>query len=380
MLFAPGAAGGALTVHPAFAEAFARVGLTTASAFLDLPGEVVNGHPDRHVVRVELPGAPNAFYLKRHHMVGWREKLRNRLAGFGWAARCAREAEILRRLEAANLPAPRWAAFGAHGGRAFLLVEEVPGAVELRRLLSDNGLSPVRAGRTTRAEPAGRRLRRRIHAAGFTTPDLTAKHVLVNRHTLAVTIIDWPSAPASGAPWAMWSAGRCPRRAARIAGRCAGLPAAERAGATGVLPMSRVTECPDHWKAASFGSSCAARRGTRGEGPGGDRFRPEPDPQRLVWLAGEAVCAVPEIAAVWPRPAVAPPFYGFGPDGASRVRIAGRDAVLVRGRASDPLGRFRGVGAGRPWRLAGRERSGACCSTWSATAYPRRGCSRSASG
>ena len=105
-------------------------------------------------------------------------------------SRCEREATLLRQLEEANLPAPRWAAFGSHGGRAFLLVEEVPGAVELRRLLSDNALSP--ASRCELAERIGRAVAD-VHAAGFTTPDLTAKHVLVDPRTLAVTFLDWQS-------------------------------------------------------------------------------------------------------------------------------------------------------------------------------------------
>ena len=37
------------------------------------------------------------------------------------------------------------------------------------------------------------------------------------------------------------------------------------------------------------------------------------DNQRLVWLAEEAVCAVPDVAATWPTPAIAAPFYGCEP-------------------------------------------------------------------
>src|SRR5262249_51500718 len=118
VVFTPGVSGGTLTVHPAFEEFFARIGLSAASTFLELSGEVVSGHPDRHVMRVELPGAARAFYLKRQHVVGWREKLRNRNAGFGWVSRCEREAMLLQQLADAKLPAPRWAAFGTHGNLA----------------------------------------------------------------------------------------------------------------------------------------------------------------------------------------------------------------------------------------------------------------------
>ena len=75
-------AGGRVEVNPAFAARLAALGIDSAAGFLDLPGEVVSGHPDRHVVRVELPGFDRAFYLKRQHTVTLRERLRNRLAGF----------------------------------------------------------------------------------------------------------------------------------------------------------------------------------------------------------------------------------------------------------------------------------------------------------
>ena len=88
---------GWVELHPDFAGRLAGL---TADDLLDLPGEVVSGHADRHVVRVELPGAPRAFYLKRQHRVTWRERLRERRAGFGWASRSAREAAVLRELEA----------------------------------------------------------------------------------------------------------------------------------------------------------------------------------------------------------------------------------------------------------------------------------------
>ena len=126
--------GGRLEVNPAFATGFAALGIDSPAGFLDLPGEVVSGHPDRHVVRVELPGFPTAFYLKRQHSVTRRERWRNWRAGFGWVSRCEREAALLKQLAAAGLPCPQWVAVGDDGrGRAFLLVEEVAGSGDLRR-------------------------------------------------------------------------------------------------------------------------------------------------------------------------------------------------------------------------------------------------------
>jgi tRNA A-37 threonylcarbamoyl transferase component Bud32 len=338
-VFSPGAPGGALTVHPAFAESFARLGLTAAGAFLDLPGEVVSGHPDRHVVRVELPGC-GAFYLKRQHVVGRREKRRNRAAGYGRVSRCEREAALLRQLGEANLPAPRWAAFGTHGGRAFLLVEEVPRATDLRQLLSDGGLSLPE--RRALAENLGRAVAA-IHAAGFATPDLTAKHVLVDPRTLAVTFLDWQSATRSRGVSEAERAGALGALHASLAGALASprerLGVLRAYGHTALAAKDILRASARHAKRRSIRDQLQLPSGT--------------SPQRLVWLAGEAVCAVPEVAEAWPRPAVAPPFYGFGPDGESQVRFAGRNAVLVRGRASAPLGRLVAWLRAAPWRSPG---------------------------
>jgi tRNA A-37 threonylcarbamoyl transferase component Bud32 len=336
VVFAPGAPGGSLTVHPRYADLFARLGLNTAAAVLDLPGEVVSGHPDRHVVRVGLPGVGSAFYLKRQHVVGWREKARNWRGGFGWVSRCEREASVLRQLESAHLPGPRWAAFGAHGGRAFLLIEAVPGASDLRDVLIGTALSD--AARRRLAANIGTALAD-VHAAGFTTPDLTAKHVFVNPETLAVTLIDWQST----APAAVGDAAR--------AGALGALHASLAGGLASRADRARVLRAYGHAPGASDVLRAAARHATRRSVR--DQLRCVPQPQRLVWLAGEAVCVVPEVAAEWPRPAVAPPFYGFGPNGVSRVSFAGRDTVLVRGRGTAPLGRLRAWLRATPWRSPG---------------------------
>ena len=133
---------GWLVIHPRYRERLAASGLLAAESILGLPGEIVSGHPDRHVLRVEVPGWDRACFLKRQHRIGWRERLRQKLAGFGWSSRCQREARMLRDLDRAGFPGPQWIAFGEDGiGRAFLLVEELSEAVGLRQMLSDTQLS-----------------------------------------------------------------------------------------------------------------------------------------------------------------------------------------------------------------------------------------------
>jgi tRNA A-37 threonylcarbamoyl transferase component Bud32 len=143
---------------------------------------------------VTVGDGPEAFtaYLKREQRVRWRDRLASALAGFGLVSRSCREARLLRQLECEGVAAPEVVASGEDGrGRAFLLVRALPGAVELRHFLSDRRLSPRQrravAGRLGRALAA-------CHAAGFTHPDLYAKHILVRQDetgAIAFAFLDW---------------------------------------------------------------------------------------------------------------------------------------------------------------------------------------------
>ncbi len=75
--------------------------------------------------------------------------------------------------------------------------------------------------------------------------------------------------------------------------------------------------------------------------------------QRLVWLAGEAVCTVPAVAKHWPQPVLAPPFYDPAVVDGERFEIAtfpGRPATLLRFRTVDPFGRAVAWLRGKSWR------------------------------
>ncbi|MDB5308559.1 MAG: 3-deoxy-D-manno-octulosonic-acid kinase [Gemmataceae bacterium] len=349
------APGGWVEINPRYRQPLGTLGLTTARAILDLPGEVVSGHPDRHVARVELTGWARALYLKRQHTVGWRERLRHQLAGLGWVSRCEREGHLLGALGSAGFPCPAWVAYGEDGrGRAFLLVEELTG-VELRQLLSTTRLAP--AARRQLADRLGQAVAE-LHAAGFDTPDLTAKHVFVDPTSFAVTLIDWQSAR-----------------------RVASLGMNDRVRAVAALAASLADHLADRRDRLRFlwtyrrvtrrngfptpGFSALVRAIDRESGHAGKRrsIRDQRQPvaataeQRLVWLAGEAVCAVPDVAAAWPTPAVAAPFYtASAPPGEDPVRIrlpGGRPAELVRGRSFAPGGRFLARARSHPWRSPG---------------------------
>ena len=108
--------------------------------FLALPAVIVSGHPDRNVSRMVLGTEPEeaVAFLKREHCVRWRVRLASFLAGFGFVSRSLREARTLQALRREGIGCAEWLAAGEDGsGRAFLLVREVAGAVELRTYLRD---------------------------------------------------------------------------------------------------------------------------------------------------------------------------------------------------------------------------------------------------
>jgi hypothetical protein len=190
---------GWVVIDPRYQRRLTRRELFAAADFIDLPGEVVSGHADRHVVRVVIGRGLNRLecYLKREHRVPWRERLRNFCDGFGWVSKSEREVRILHGLHRAGIAAPRWLAYGEDGqGRAFVLIRAVADAMDLRTYLT-----------TARPDSQRRALARRlgamlarIHAAGFDCPDLSSKHVLVRSRKAAPVIIDWQRANAANRP------------------------------------------------------------------------------------------------------------------------------------------------------------------------------------
>jgi hypothetical protein len=338
-------------INPAFVSGFEPIGLDCPEVFLELQGEVVSGHPERHVVRVNLPGFSRPFYLKRQHSVSWREKSRNWRAGFGWASRSEREKSILEQLHVAGLSSPRWAAVGVDGrGQSFLLVEEVAGFVELRQFLNDTDMSL--SDRASFAEQLGKWIAR-YHNAGFTTPELTAKHVLVDEETHECTLIDWQSATRVPSV--------SPRHRLRF------LAALNASLAEGLaLPRERLRvlkaalrNCRRLGQLTGKFSDIVRRAIAHSNRLGGrrsirdQRQHPSGASQKLVWVAGETVCATPDVASIWPDPAIAEPFYGCEPGTVPLQLSDGRDAVLIRGRSFAPFGRLHAWVRGRSWRSPG---------------------------
>jgi tRNA A-37 threonylcarbamoyl transferase component Bud32 len=249
--------------------------------FLMLPGTVVSGHPDRHVLRVEHHGRPG--FLKREHRVPWRDRLRNWLAGFGWVSTSLREARTLERLQALGGPVPSWRAVGESGdGRAFLLVDAVAQAVELRQLIYTLPADAVMI-RLRLAEQIGAVLGR-LHAAGVDHPDVSAKHWLLDRQTLQPTLLDWQRTRLGPVAWsarikalALLQATLAAEQVSRRE-RLAGLRAYLRH--TTALPPGALRQLLHRVRQLRRRNSVREQQ-----------FAPLPTgTQDLVWLDGEALC------------------------------------------------------------------------------------------
>jgi hypothetical protein len=177
-------------INPLYRPFLESLGLSEADHFLDLPGVVVSGHPDRHVVKVCLGDGPSAFtaFLKKEHRVAWKDRLANAWAGLGLYSKSYREAIMLRALRRADVECAEWIAVGEDdAGRAFVLVREVEGGRDLRAFLGD-AANATPGRRRALARRLGQAVAK-LHRAGFDHPDLYAKHVLV-RDDGSVVLLD----------------------------------------------------------------------------------------------------------------------------------------------------------------------------------------------
>ena len=182
---------GVVRMNPVYRSRLEQCGLLDAADFLDLPGEIISGHPDRHVMRVQF-GDMRA-YLKREHRVPWSDRLANWRAGYGLVSVSGREAATLELLQQKEIPVPEWLATGEDSrGRAFLLLKEAAGAIDLRQHAADLVRQPRRERRLL-ARRFGQ-LVADIHNQGIEYPDLYAKHVLIEPQSGEITLLDWQRA------------------------------------------------------------------------------------------------------------------------------------------------------------------------------------------
>ncbi len=175
-------------IQEADRERLQKAGLRSFSDFLNLDGDILSGHPDRHVREIELSSPSESFhgYLKRQHRVPTSEKLLNLFQGFGFRSKSIREAELLLRLEPYELGA-RVVAWGENRtGQSFVLVEECKDFVFWSSVYQNTDCE----GRSRLFQKTAETFAR-MHELGFDPLDLYVKHLLVDPRTLQIKILDW---------------------------------------------------------------------------------------------------------------------------------------------------------------------------------------------
>jgi tRNA A-37 threonylcarbamoyl transferase component Bud32 len=309
---------------------------------LELPGVVVSGHVGRNVSRVTV--GDETAYLKREHRVRWRDRLRSLLDGFGFVSVSEREYRVIRRLREHGLPAPQPLARGEVDTRAFLLLAEADGAVELQRLPRIDPEFAAKLGQII-AE---------IHNAGVDQPDLFAKHFLVDPSTGQITILDWQRATLREVvPWR---------------NRVRSLAAFRATCSDGLLP-------PASWQAFLDSYVQSTRSESRRHNPPWARdsdlvhravnsaaaeLRQKPSirsqlippkaDQQLVRIGGERVCVIPPLAGDMELPGAIASLYDPANNGRTLRFRAGRVGTLTVARHCFPLWRWAARIRGKPWR------------------------------
>jgi tRNA A-37 threonylcarbamoyl transferase component Bud32 len=286
-----------LRVNPHYRPLFRSLGLTSPCAILSQRAVIISGHPDRNVSRVTLGAGPEAVtaFLKREHRIRLKQRLLNVFSGFGPVSLSQRETDMLENLRRAGIGCPDWIAVGADGqGRAFLLVEELSGCVDLRRYLADWTGSALERRRFVLhlGDTLGR-----MHNAGFAHRDLYAKHILVHPEDQSVHILDWQRSPR---PHRLSLRERWNDLAAldvTLAEELAGL----RERLTCLHAYCRVANASGKASVQALaairkqGRLLSQRRHIREA-----RQLPEPTTkQELIWLDGEALCVTPEYCQKW---------------------------------------------------------------------------------
>ena len=131
-----------------------------------------------------------AYFLKRHEGVGWKEIAKNWLVAKRPVLGAENEWRACLRLAAHGIAAPKVAAFARQGGnparrRSFVLCEELAGFVSLEAVAKEWAAKPPGTKAKRRLVQAAAELVRGLHAAGVAHRDLYICHLLLHRRKWA---------------------------------------------------------------------------------------------------------------------------------------------------------------------------------------------------
>src|ERR1700722_14040984 len=111
-----------LDIHPGYQSFFRQRGWDTITPFLLWTGLRIHQPKHRQVEQVTLEAetpASATFFLRKEHVVTWRERFRNAWDGFGWSSDAVREAKLLQAARRAGVGCPEVIAFGEDRSGAF---------------------------------------------------------------------------------------------------------------------------------------------------------------------------------------------------------------------------------------------------------------------
>jgi tRNA A-37 threonylcarbamoyl transferase component Bud32 len=191
---------GMLHIHSDFVHLLRHHSLRTFNDFFYYDdGETIGTHPTRSVSKIRLGGL--VAYLKREFRRPLKEYLGSWWAGFGWVSKSRREWRVLRALQAMGIGCPEAIAVGEENRRAFLLIRALPAVQDLQSYLTQ-GHGADWVVRRQLARYLGEAVAR-LHEAGFTHPDVYAKHVFVDIDDQAISFIDFQRTRFRR--WVRWS-------------------------------------------------------------------------------------------------------------------------------------------------------------------------------
>jgi tRNA A-37 threonylcarbamoyl transferase component Bud32 len=284
-----------LAINPAHQSILEQWKLADADRLLALPAVIVSGHPNRNVAQVRLGNGPAAIraFLKREHRVSYKERLLNAWAGFGFMSRSVREFQVLGGLKAAGIGCPEAIAAGEDSqGRAFLIIRELTGTVDLRAYLGHIAGRPAQRRRLIRRLGE---LFAQIHDSGFDHPDLYAKHIRIDPQSGFVYVLDWQRTRRRRS--VTWQRGW--RDLAALDASLADNLASPRERLTGFLVYLRATaqtRVPRSFCMAAL--ECIRRHTLQLRQKRRIREQhhvpPATGKQNLIWLDGEALCVTRE--------------------------------------------------------------------------------------
>ena len=147
-------------------------------------GQMYRQVKGRSTLRVTLNG--QAYFLKRHEGVGWKEIAKNWLVAKRPVLGAENEWRACLRLAAHGIAAPKVAAFARQGGNparrsSFVLCEELAGFVSLEAVAKEWATKPPGTTAKRRLVQAVAELVRGLHAAGVAHRDLYICHLLLHR-------------------------------------------------------------------------------------------------------------------------------------------------------------------------------------------------------